>query len=530
MKKTGRNEPCPCGSGKKYKRCHGSLDQPNIIPRQISAAEAEALYLQRQRQQGLGRPIISTEAFGQRLIAVKNKLYYSKKWQTFHDFLCAYLPDVLGAEWGNSEITKPFEQRHPILVWYHYLCEHQQKYVKEPGVPYSAPMTGAVAAYMRLAYDLYALEHNSELQSKLLSRLRNIDNFYGARYEVFVAAALIRAGFKIEFEDEDDRRSSHCEYTATFIRTGKAFSVEAKQRSGNKFRLGRQLNRALKKQASHQRLIFIEINAPDNTAGTDIPVYLEDAIASLKSFEGKVINGKALPNAYLIVTNIPWHHHPESQITKSVGLMDGFQIPDFKSGRVEYPSLRAAIEARDRHIEMRDLFNSMKDNSEIPSTFDGDIPEFSFGESHNRLIIGQRYLVRDGDGVERTGILTTATVSESEKTAHCIILFDNGESGIWGLPLSDDEMAIWRKYPDTFFGQFIQHSRSITDPLDLYDFFLNGYRATPRARLLEMLATAPDIDELKKLDQKCLASIYAERSANTVIAQNPGFNEESKSK
>jgi preprotein translocase subunit SecA len=24
-KKTGRNEPCPCGSGKKYKICHGSL-------------------------------------------------------------------------------------------------------------------------------------------------------------------------------------------------------------------------------------------------------------------------------------------------------------------------------------------------------------------------------------------------------------------------------------------------------------------------------------------------------------------------
>ena len=23
-KKVGRNEPCPCGSGKKYKHCHGS--------------------------------------------------------------------------------------------------------------------------------------------------------------------------------------------------------------------------------------------------------------------------------------------------------------------------------------------------------------------------------------------------------------------------------------------------------------------------------------------------------------------------
>jgi preprotein translocase subunit SecA len=23
--KTGRNDPCPCGSGKKYKQCHGKL-------------------------------------------------------------------------------------------------------------------------------------------------------------------------------------------------------------------------------------------------------------------------------------------------------------------------------------------------------------------------------------------------------------------------------------------------------------------------------------------------------------------------
>jgi preprotein translocase subunit SecA len=25
-KKTGRNELCPCGSGKKFKHCHGSLN------------------------------------------------------------------------------------------------------------------------------------------------------------------------------------------------------------------------------------------------------------------------------------------------------------------------------------------------------------------------------------------------------------------------------------------------------------------------------------------------------------------------
>jgi hypothetical protein len=27
MPKVGRNDPCPCGSGKKYKACHGRLDR-----------------------------------------------------------------------------------------------------------------------------------------------------------------------------------------------------------------------------------------------------------------------------------------------------------------------------------------------------------------------------------------------------------------------------------------------------------------------------------------------------------------------
>ena len=26
QRKIGRNEPCPCGSGKKYKNCHGTLN------------------------------------------------------------------------------------------------------------------------------------------------------------------------------------------------------------------------------------------------------------------------------------------------------------------------------------------------------------------------------------------------------------------------------------------------------------------------------------------------------------------------
>ena len=29
MPKVGRNDPCPCGSGRKYKHCHGALQQAN---------------------------------------------------------------------------------------------------------------------------------------------------------------------------------------------------------------------------------------------------------------------------------------------------------------------------------------------------------------------------------------------------------------------------------------------------------------------------------------------------------------------
>src|SRR5277367_1641707 len=29
-KSVGRNEPCPCGSGKKYKRCHGADAEPKV--------------------------------------------------------------------------------------------------------------------------------------------------------------------------------------------------------------------------------------------------------------------------------------------------------------------------------------------------------------------------------------------------------------------------------------------------------------------------------------------------------------------
>jgi SEC-C motif len=39
--KTGRNDPCPCGSGKKYKKCHAAEDQAQRSAA-FKAAEEEA--------------------------------------------------------------------------------------------------------------------------------------------------------------------------------------------------------------------------------------------------------------------------------------------------------------------------------------------------------------------------------------------------------------------------------------------------------------------------------------------------------
>ena len=86
-------------------------------------------------------------------------------------------------------------------------------------------------------------------------------------------------------------------------------------------------------------------------------------------------------------------------------------------------------------------------------------------------------------------------------------------------PLSDVEMAAWRKHPDTFFGEVGQRSTKAEDPLDLYDFINNSYRQTPKERLLEFMADAHDVEELRKLEQPQLASLYAERCVCLIVAQ-----------
>jgi hypothetical protein len=298
MKEIGRNDPCPCGSGLKYKKCHGrsvtgmSMKNETVneeffvhLPPHVQQEilEREMKEKRRKAQYGQVRPTIALDFQGFKMVAVGNCLHYSKKWKTFHDFLFDYIKNCLGSEWGNAELKKGYSEMHPVIQWYKALCDFQKQNIRQEGEIYSADCTGPVGAYLSLAYDLYVLRHCSLLQERLIARLRDRKQFQGARYEVFVTASFIKAGFQIEFEDESDKRTSHCEFVATHKPSEKRFSVEAKSRhrpgylgqdgmprnsDDIKLRIGNLLRSALKKKAAHTRIVFIDINMPPEKDGT----------------------------------------------------------------------------------------------------------------------------------------------------------------------------------------------------------------------------------------------------------------------
>ncbi len=308
----------------------------------------------REAQQGRGKPIISGAVGDHTIVGVANTVYWGKDWKTFPDFLSHYLKSKLDPVWGNAEIAKPLADRHPILQWYQAYCEYQQATIKVPGEVSAAIITGLVGCYLGLAYGLYLLDHNVELQERLLRRLKDPGNFQGAYYEIIVARVLLRAGFALALEDETDGATKHCEFSAT-SKTGKKYWVEARMRS-IAGRLGKtaldgstddkptkkviaHLNGALAKPAADERLIFIDLNTMHGLEGDiENPRWMSPLAARLEQYEQREMT--AGTRAYLFVTNIAYHlqlDRPPVATAFPFGLgMPDFMKPgdDFAGGSV----------------------------------------------------------------------------------------------------------------------------------------------------------------------------------------------------
>lgn len=525
----GRNQPCPCGSGKKFKRCHGgqNADYEDMISRGGAEAQRQAAIhrLQRERQQGRGRGIISSEVNGTRLVVVGSRKCWGS-WKTFHDFLYAYVVDVLGKDWLQSEGAKAEAVRHPILGWQGRLMVLSKSSQTSPGQIRQIPITGAVNAYLTLAYDLYTLEHNASqartpgIHDRLLRRLKHPDQFVGARYEIRVAAMFLRAGFDLTWEDETDRSTKHCEFTATYPSTGKSFWVECKMRNQGREAKSQKgfgkfvglVNEALQKQTDAERLIFVDINTPakPRVAGSYYD-WRTAAVHALRLFEGDKSTAD-LPSALVFITNFPDHHHLDEIVADAGAILEGFKTSDYRTG--ERTTIRQKIEQRERHPEVEAFFASMVEHNEVPSTFDGEIAGLN---ELPRLLIGRLYQMDDG----QIGELEDACVADHDGTVALIMRMGDGRRLIYQNKLTEHEFAAWKRYPETFFGDVRQPQGRVDDPMEFFDRMLSVYAQTPKEKLLEFMAPdpGPARDALARMEQVDLAKLYAEGITNSMLQQ-----------
>lgn len=532
MRRPGRNEPCPCGSGQKFKRCHGRPDLPNFSHEPLAqlAERTQSDRLIRTAQQGLGRPIVSSQFGDVRLVAVKNKLYHSRAWKTFPDFLTDYLKGVLGREWGEAEISKPLTDRHVVMQWYDAYCRFQRDHITEEGRVSSHPVTGLVAAYLGVAYSLFLLEHNVELQSRLIQRLRNPGNFQGAYYELLVANILIRAGFELVLEDETDNRSKHCEFAAVSRLTGKRYWVEAKMRSvagclgktandggssdNPTARLVQHLNGALAKPAEGERLIFIDVNSDPSLDAQAKPKWLARVVKRLKRFEDKELKNDA--TAYVFITNLGFHRALDVKAPNSVALPYGLGIPDFN--RPGHIGLSDAYRRKLKHSDAHSIGESFCKLVHFPATFDGSLPSETFG-GRKRILVGDTYAFDGVDGVV-TGTVTSATVSDREARSYVSVSAMDGRSLVFTSEMSEDQMADYRAHPGNYFGEVKLANGNMDDPFDFFEWLVKANKDRSRAQMTSELARAFPPEKLLQMPDDDLLYTYCEMLVSSILSRS----------
>lgn len=387
-------------------------------------------------------------------------------------------------------------------------------------------MNAALEALLDFSYSLYVVEHNcGPINERDRKRLLQPTQFLEASYELWITAWMIRTGFKLTFEDESDNTTTHCEFVAKYPKTGRSFSVEAKRRQPNEQpkNVGRNLKDALKKRADHTRIIMIEANLPEKNDSENLRQTMDQVLEGLRFREDNPpFPDREADPAYVFVTNSPFEHHPTEELGRWA-IAEGFKIPSLKLG-AKFASVRELVDSRDQNLEAFLLMDSLSTHSQIPVTFDGNIPELIYGKTRPRLLIGERYLVPNDRGEMVPAELISATVNESQKNAFCSVQSESGENFLITASLTEDELEAYWWYPATFFGRNNGGNRKCRDPLDLYDSLLKTYSKTPKTKLLEFMKTMPDCELLKELSQNELAKLCAERFAQSQVNEGT-FND-----
>jgi hypothetical protein len=505
-------------------------------------ARKEAEIHQREQQQGMGRPIISFESNGFRIVCVGTRVFYSINWKTFHDFLRDYPAMLFGEPWMAKQRRKAPGERHPYLQWMQRALDDHKRLGTKLGAIVTGPATAAISSVMSLAYNLYLIHHNlpataktEQLCQKIIKRLKNPDHFWGALYETYALSLFALAGFTMELEDESDRSVTHCQFSARG-KSGRTYSIECKGRNrpsvpvnsdgtpridDETLGLSRKFKDALSKRAAHERVVFLDTDLPMITRLEQFNAVADFAVQKLRELEDVLqIDGKPAPPAYVLVTNIPDHQITSDTSYGFQAFATGFKISDFGEGAVHH-GMHELMRSRERHADILSLKDAARLRHTIPSTFDGSNPALAFSADQiPRLNIGDWYKVPNERGAEIEAQLCDGIVMEAQKLAHCIYRTREELYVHCSNTLTDDEVRAYKLHPQTFFGVVKDNAtRKAETVIDLFDFMFETYQHTPKEKLLEFLAGMPDYDELAKQSQRDLAITYCESMALHMHAQ-----------
>jgi len=281
------------------------------------------------RQLAKERPYVGPEGIshifqGKRIRTVGRKFFTRSLKETFDVFIINHLTHALGDDWLSSQKILPPNEQHKVFQWLLAMSEESNLVLataRESDQVLSTHPTGDVQALLTLADDIYRLCLIDQLPEEILHRVRDFNEFQGVRYEIALAASLIRAGFNISWLESNE---THAEFTASLAESGETIIVEAKSRrrpgvlheSGDcpdfpclTADISRLYRRALEKPTDGlPYLIGIDVNLPLTPELTEgFANWMKDVFKLMG--RGPVpTHEKPAKEFFLVLTNFAWHY------------------------------------------------------------------------------------------------------------------------------------------------------------------------------------------------------------------------------
>lgn len=293
------------------------------------------------------REAIKTEFQGKICRAVGNRLFTNRDLrETDHEFLISCLGSFFRESWYQNELKKSTEEQHIVAQWYQDWCKYRKEAIERTRGSGSAIPTGNVWSLLTLAYDIYCLQHTSNLNHQFIERLKNYTEFQGALYEVRTAAILARLNYKII--PINFKSTKHCEY---FAERENKIAIEVKSRGRRgvlnkegqyeniqnlKTGIHRLFNDALKHNVHNTPfIVFIDINMPVSQTRLIIPPqykqWWKDMFIAVNSLP---VGTQEKPDKFnaLFVTNFSYHYQRNNLVdTGKFNAESGVVVPKYCS-------------------------------------------------------------------------------------------------------------------------------------------------------------------------------------------------------